>query len=76
MHEVERALVDGDVVLDGSALGGARAFAAAVKAAREEAHAPVHGDLKNGVPRVEDHGGNEDLTDGSEPDGVEVRDLA
>jgi len=72
VHEVLGSLVDVDVLLDGGGLGVTLDFAAAIHASEQPAESPVHKNLNDGVVNVEDHSGDDDITDGAEPDSVEV----
>ena len=72
MHEVDRSLVGADVALDRRALGRSLQFASAVDASEQDSETPVSECLNDGVVDVEDHGGYNNVTDGSEPGRVEI----
>lgn len=60
-------MLDGDVALNGGALGAAAEGAATVEAAEQHAEGPVHDDFNDGVVNVEDHRGDDNVTDAAEP---------
>ena len=72
MHEVDGSLVDREVTLDRGALGRTVEFASAVETSEKNAKGPIANHFDQRVVDVEDHGSDDNITDGAEPTGVEV----